>query len=106
MAIAEKILMLVCLFGGFWWIRERARILNLENRMGRTMLGVFVVLPALLIGEKYIFDHWHFGAYTDLLLKAGAALATFAAVGFLFLRQGNAAEEQGEIDSKDSGSNT
>ena len=94
MAIAEKIVMLVCLFGGFWWIRERARILNLENRMGRTMIGVFVVLPALLVGEKYIFDNWHFGAYTDLLFKAGGALATFAAVGFLFLRQGKGEKEE------------
>ena len=86
MAFTEKIVMLVCLFAGFWWIRERARVINLENQMGKTVLGVFVVLTGLLVGEKWVFDHWHFGFYTDLLLRVVSALAAFAAVGFVFLR--------------------
>jgi hypothetical protein len=86
---------LVCLFGGFFWLRARARSINLDNQIGKSMIGVFVVLPALLIGEKYLFDHWHFGAYTDLLLKAGLALATFPAIGFLFLKPGAPEPETG-----------
>lgn len=92
MVLVDKIVMAVCLFAGFFWLRERARGLNLENARGKAVFGVFGVLTGLLIGEKYIFERWHFGAYTDLLLKAGFALATFAAVGLLFLKPGPDAE--------------
>jgi hypothetical protein len=86
MVLLDKIVMVICLFAGFFWLRERARGLNLESQRGRAIFGVFGVLTGLLIGEKYVFERWHFGPYTDLLLKAGFALATFAAVGFFFLK--------------------
>ena len=85
MVLAEKVVMALVLFGGFFWLRSRARGMNLESQRGKAVFGVFGVLTALIIGEKTLFEHWHFGAYTDLLLKAALAAATFAIVGFFFL---------------------
>jgi hypothetical protein len=107
MVLTEKIVMALILFGGFFWLRARARRMNLENRPGRVIFGVFGVLTALLIGEKAFFDHWHFGAYTDLLLKVALAGGSFALVGLYFLKPGgpepettgeNAAEGSGPTD--------
>ena len=86
----EKIVLLICLFGGFFWLRKRSRSVNLESQMTKALLGVFVLLPASLIGEKYVFEMFHFGTYTDILIKAAAILATFLAIGFGFLRAGTA----------------
>jgi hypothetical protein len=98
MALTEKILMALILFGGFFWLRSRARGMNLESQRGRVVFGVFIVLTAALIGEKNFFEHWHFGTYTDLLLKAAMAFASFAVVGFFFMKpappEGDAAEEK------------
>ena len=90
--------MAACLFAGFLWLRGRARSLDLTHQRGKTVFGVFGVLTALLIGEKYVFDTWQFGPYTSLLLRLGLAIATFAAVGFLFLKPGppGQAPEEGE----------
>ncbi len=78
--------MALILFGGFFWLRARARGMNLENQRGKVVFGVFVVLTALLVGEKNLFEHWHFGTYTELLLKAALAFASFAVVGLFFLK--------------------
>lgn len=86
MVIADKIVTLICLFGGFFWLRARARSINLENRIGKVIAGVFILLPIILFGEKYLFDHFHFGPYTDLLLKVGLLAATFPVIGFAFLK--------------------
>lgn len=98
MVLTEKILMALILFGGFFWLRSRARGMNLESQRGKVIFGVFGVLTAALIGEKAFFEHWHFGTYTDLLLKAGLALASFAVVGIFFLKpappEADAAEEK------------
>jgi hypothetical protein len=87
MLIADKIVTLLCLLAGFLWLRERARFIKLENQMGKAMLGVFVLLPAVLFGEKYLFDTYHFGAYTDLALKAVLLLLPFPLIGFLLLKR-------------------
>jgi len=84
----EKIFMLICLFGGFYWLRKRSRSVDLESQMTKAILGVFVLLPASLIGEKYLFELIHLGTYTGILVKAVAILATFLAIGFGFLRTG------------------
>ena len=86
MVPAEKIVMALILFAGFFWLRARARGMSLESQRGRVIFGIFGVLTALLIGEKAVFDHWHFGAYTDLFLKVLLAAASFAVVGLLFLK--------------------
>jgi hypothetical protein len=86
MSFPEKIVMALILFGGYFWLRERARGMNLENQQGKVVIGVFGVLTALLFGEKALLEHWHFGTYTDLLIKGVAAAATFIAVGLLFLK--------------------
>lgn len=88
MAEAEKIIMAICAFSGFLWLRHRARRADLENQMGRSVIGVFVILPAVLIGEDYAFAHIHFGAYTDLLLKVLVAGAAFPLIGHAFIRTG------------------
>ncbi|HKP97963.1 MAG TPA: hypothetical protein VJ385_19680 [Fibrobacteria bacterium] len=84
--MVDKIVTLICLFGGFFWLRARARSINLENQIGKAVVGVFVLLPAVLFGEKYLFDNYHFGTYTDLLLKVALLLATFPAIGLPFLK--------------------
>ncbi|MDB5049233.1 MAG: hypothetical protein JWO30_2304 [Fibrobacteres bacterium] len=89
MAIVDKIVTLICLFAGFFWLRERARSIRLENQIGKSVIGVFVLLPAILLGEKYLFDNFHFGTFTDLFLKAVLLLATFPIVGFTFLKPGS-----------------
>lgn len=97
--MAEKIFMAVCLFAGFLWLRSRARSLDLAHQQGKTVIGIFGVLTALLIGEKYVFDTWHFGPYTGLALKLGLTVATFAGVGFLFLKPGPPRETPGAGES-------
>ncbi len=87
MILADKIVTLLCLLAGFLWIRERARAVSLENQIGRAVIGVFVILPAVLFGEKYFFDNFHFGAYTDLLIKAVLLLLPFPLIGFLLLKR-------------------
>lgn len=96
METTEKILMVVCLFGGFMWIRTRTRSMDLSKRRGRTVVGIFGVLPALLIGEKYLFESLEFGGYTGMLFRAALAAATFAAVGYLFLKPGSPGPEPEE----------
>jgi hypothetical protein len=86
MAMAEKIIMAICAFSGFLWLRHRARGAQLESQMGRSLIGVFVLLPGILIGEDYLFAHVHFGAYTDLLLKVLAAGAAFPLIGYACIR--------------------
>lgn len=94
---AEKVLMAVLLFGGYFWLRARARAMNLANQQGKVVVGVFVILTGLLMGEKAFFDHWHFGLYTDLLLRVAMAAASFAFVGLVFLKPGKPdAEAAGE----------
>jgi hypothetical protein len=97
MAVAEKIIMLICLFSGFFWLRQRARHADLESQISRSLIGVFVLLPAILIGEQYLFERVHFGAYTDLLLKVLVAGAAFPVIGYGFIRIGEA-EESSDAD--------
>ncbi len=78
--------MAVILFGGYFWLRARARGMNFETQRGRVVIGVFGVLTGLLIGEKAFFDHWHFGLYTDMLLRVVLAAGSFAFVGLVFLK--------------------
>jgi hypothetical protein len=82
----EKVLMVVCLLAGFIWIRTRARKIKVEHQKNRVILGVFVLLPALILGEKYLVEYFRFNAWTDALLKSFLILATFAAIGYGFLK--------------------
>jgi hypothetical protein len=84
---ADNVVMIVCLFGGFLWLRTRARAVHAEKRQVSTLVGLFLVLPALLILESRLFGKLPYGSVTNLLLKAAALVATFAAVGFGFLRR-------------------
>ena len=94
----EKFILAACLFCGFLWLRNRSRSLDLESRKLRSLLGVFVVLPSALIFEKFLFGKFPFAVPLNILLKAGALLATFLAVGYLFL--GKDAGAAGSADSK------
>jgi len=96
MGMAEKVVMALILFGGYYWLRHRARGMNLESQRGKVIFGVFGVLTAMLIGEKALFEHWHFGTYTDLLLKVALAAASFAIVGLVFLKPGPPEAESAE----------
>lgn len=96
MGMAEKVVMALILFGGYYWLRHRARGMNLESQRGKVIFGVFGVLTAMLIGEKALFEHWHFGPYTDLLLKVALAAVSFAVVGLFFLKPGPPGTEPAE----------
>jgi hypothetical protein len=86
MSTADKVVMIVCIFGGFLWLRTRARTVHAERRQGPVMLGIFLVLPALLILESRLFAKLSYGPATNVLIKAAVLVSTFAAVGFGFLR--------------------
>ncbi len=94
MQMAEKIILLIFLFAGFFWLRRRARSIDLENRMTKAIFGVFILLPGMLIGEKFLLEQLQLGRYTDLLIKALAIAVTFPIIGFGFLKSGNAEEDQ------------
>src|SRR5687768_10577815 len=98
METAEKVVLIVSIFGGFLWLRARARSINPERQAGRVMVGIFLVLPALLVAESKAFERIHFGPLTDLLLKTLVVCATIAAVGFGFLRMPAGAGDGGERD--------
>ena len=84
--MADKIVVIVCVFGGFLWLRSRARSLNLEHRMTKVVVGVFLLLPALLLAENHLFQRLPFEPLVNTLLKAPILIATFAAIGYGFLR--------------------
>ena len=82
----EKIIILICLFAGFYWIRARSRQVDLESRILKSILGVFVVLPASLLGERFFFEKFHFGTWQDLVIKVAVLIVTFLIIGFGFLK--------------------
>lgn len=86
MASLEKTVLILMLFSGFLWLRRRARALSLEGQIQRATLGVFVLLPALLIGEKFLFEQLPFGFWTNLLVKIAGVAATFPLIGYVFLK--------------------
>lgn len=103
MSTAEKVVIILCVFGGFLWLRARARSVNPERSKGMVLIGIFLVLPALLVAEKQLFERLPYGPWTNLLLKALILLGTFAAVGYGFLRQAEEArtEEDGTPSPED-----
>jgi hypothetical protein len=86
MSTADKVVMILCIFGGFLWLRARARAVHAERRQGPVVVGIFLVLPVLLILESRLFAKLPYGPATNVLVKAAVLLSTFAAVGFGFLR--------------------
>lgn len=92
----EKIVMGLILFGGFLWLRMRARSMDLAARKGSVVFGIFGVLTALLIAGRALFDHWRSG---PLVLKAALLAGCFAAVGFLFLRPSPPASAEADADA-------
>ena len=99
MVLADKIVMIICLFVGFLWLRKRARASYPEKSMGKTILGVFVLLPATLIGMNLLFERWQFSPYTDLLIKVIVLVATFTGIGYLFLKPAPAGQPQDDTPS-------
>lgn len=93
MSTADKVVMILCIFGGFLWLRARARSVRAEKRQGPVVLGIFLVLPILLILESRLFAQLPYGPAANILIKGSVLLATFAAVGFGFLRP--APDEEG-----------
>jgi hypothetical protein len=91
----DRAVLIVCLFGGFLWLRNRARRFDLGKRQNIVVFGIFLLLPAVLVGEKQLFDLLHFGKYTNLLIIAASLTATFAAIGYGFLRP-TPADREGE----------
>lgn len=79
------------------WLRKRSRSLNLGDRMGRSLAGVFLLLPALLFGEKWLFDRYHLTPWTDILVKGLVTAANFPLVGYLFLREKVEESQKSEV---------
>jgi hypothetical protein len=86
METAEKVVFIVIIFGGFLWLRARARAMQAERQVGRVLIGLFLVLPALLIAERHLFDRLALDSWTGFLVESLALAGTIAAVGFGFLR--------------------
>jgi hypothetical protein len=86
METAEKVVFIVIIFGGFLWLRARARTMQAERQVGRVLIGLFLVLPAFLIAERHLFDRLVLGPWAGLILESLALAGTIAAVGFGFLR--------------------
>jgi hypothetical protein len=82
----ERVVLIVCLIGGFLWLRGRARRMNLERRQVTVVVGVFLVLPALLLAEKALFERLSWGPWINAPVMGACLIATFAAVGYGFLR--------------------
>lgn len=97
----ERVVLIVCLIGGFLWLRGRARGINLENRQVTVVVGVFLVLPALLFAEKALFDKLPWGPWVKAPLMAASLVATFAAVGFGFLRPTASVDSAGNDSAGD-----
>ena len=95
MSTVDKVVMILCIFGGFLWLRARARAVHAERRQGMALVGLFMVLPALLIAESRVFERLSYGPATNALLKAAILVATFAAVGYGFLRPVQAGSAEG-----------
>jgi hypothetical protein len=90
MTTPERVVLIVCLIGGFLWLRGRSRGMNLESRQVSVVVGVFLVLPALLLAEKSLFEKLPWGPWVNVPLMGAALIATFAAVGYGFLRPAKA----------------
>lgn len=99
MEITEKVILIVSIFGGFLWLRARARFVNSERQAGRVLVGIFLVLPALLVMESKAFERFHFGQLTDMLVKTLVICTTIAAVGFGFLRKPAPEAAKAEADA-------
>lgn len=107
MSTADKVVVILCVFGGFLWLRARARKAHPERHQVLVLVGIFMVLPALLVGESRLFQHLPYGPATNLLLKASILLCTFAVIGFCFLRPAPSEESSGTApDSGDRGQPT
>jgi hypothetical protein len=82
----ERVVLIVCLIGGFLWLRGRSRRMNLESRQVTVVVGIFLVLPALLLAEKALFEKLPWGPWVNAPIMGISLIATFAGVGFGFLR--------------------
>ncbi len=99
----------MCIFGGFLWLRARARSVRAERRQGPVVAGIFLVLPVLLILESRLFAKLPYGPATNILIKAAFLVSTFAAIGFGFLRPSPGGtrgstpngDDSGEADRRD-----
>jgi hypothetical protein len=88
MLLAEKIVLIVCLLGGFLWLRKRTRNLDLSGSKARTVLGIFVLLPLLLILEKQWLEQLNFHPWVNIAIKAAVLIANFPLIGLVFVRPG------------------
>lgn len=86
MDTAERVILIVCLFGGFLWLRSRARSMDLSGRK-EWVMGGLLLLIGLLLAEKWLFEKLPQGTVLTLAIKAAALAATFAAIGYGFLRR-------------------
>jgi hypothetical protein len=96
MTTPERVVLIVCLIGGFLWLRGRARSMNLERRQVPVVVGIFLVLPALLLAEKALFEKLPWSPFVNAPLMGVTLVATFSAVGYGFLRPPRPGEEEAE----------
>ncbi len=84
----EKIILAICLFAGFLWIRQRSRQIDLTKQITKALIGVFVLLPILLLGEKFLFEKIALPGYTGIAIKCASIIVSFAIIGLVFLKPG------------------
>jgi hypothetical protein len=77
----EKLIIAVVLFAGFTYVRKRARRANPEAQVQPILLGIFVVIPALLLLEAKVLPQLRLEPTSALALKLALLGITFFAVG-------------------------
>lgn len=77
----EKVIVAVALFAGFTYVRRRARRANPEAQVQPILLGIFVVIPALLLLEAEFLPRLRLEQIQALVLKLALLGLTFFAVG-------------------------
>jgi hypothetical protein len=97
----EKLIIAVVLFAGFTYVRKRARRANPEAQVQPILLGIFVVIPALLLLEAKVLPYLRLDATLALVLKLALLGLTFYAVGRWIIKPKAAPEIDPEIKPKE-----
>ncbi len=89
----DKLSLVLCIFFGILWLRQRARQIDMAARKNEILFGVYPLILILALGEKYIFDNYVPETWWKVPLQCVLLLASFAAIGFGILRDKLASTE-------------
>ncbi len=82
MALAAVVL------AGFFWLKRRARHVDLEKRSSWVVLGIFLALPAVLLITNHYFEGQGGKSWAAVALQVAILAIAFAIIGLVFLPKG------------------